>query len=121
MKKFLLISLSGFLIISGLLGYGIYWAFFDMQRLPEGRFLTEAVSPDGDYTVRAYVTDGGGATVAFSVRAELVFNDEDKRKKNIYWAYREETATINWIDNNTVEINGRHLNVPSEKYDFRNN
>ncbi|EMF45457.1 hypothetical protein B481_3334 [Planococcus halocryophilus Or1] len=27
MKKFLLISLSGFLIISGLLGYGIYWGY----------------------------------------------------------------------------------------------
>lgn len=119
MRKGLFIGLGVLLIVASLIGYGIYWAFFDMERLPEGELLTEAVSPDGTYTVRTYVTNGG-ATVAYAVRGELVFNDEDGKEKTIYWNDREESATIVWVDNDTVEINGRKLNVPQETYDFRN-
>lgn len=119
MKKALYISFGIFIVASALVGYGIHWVFYDMERLPEGEFLTEAVSPDGTYTVRIYVTNGG-ATVAYAVRGELIFNDEDGKEKNIYWNYREDSATIEWVDNDTVEINGRTLNVPQETYDFRN-
>lgn len=107
------------LVVALLLGYGVYWAFFDMDRLPTGEYLTEETSPDGKYTLKAYVTNGG-ATTAYSVRGELVVNDKNAKVKNIYWNYREETADISWQDNNTVVINGHSLDVPSEKYDFRN-
>lgn len=40
--------------------------------------------------------------------------------KNIYWNYNEETANIELKDNDTVVINGQTLNVPEEKFDFRN-
>ena len=119
MRKSLIISTGIFIVIAALVGYGVYWAFFDMQRLPAGEFLTEAVSPDGSYTVRTYVTNGG-ATVAYAVRGELVFNDEEGKEKTIYWNDREESATILWVDDDTVEINGHQLNVPQETYDFRN-
>ncbi|MEH7402785.1 DUF5412 family protein [Gottfriedia acidiceleris] len=39
--------------------YGVYWAFFDMNRLPKGDYLTEEKSPNGNYTLKAYVTSGG--------------------------------------------------------------
>ena len=107
------------LLFVGIIGYGVYWAFFDMNRLPSGEYLTEEMSPDRKYTLKAYVTNGG-ATTAYSVRGELVFNDKDKKTKNIYWNNRENTATISWIDNNTVEINGHTLDVKRDKYDFRN-
>lgn len=119
LKKGLLIGFGSFTLIAALFGYGVYWAFFDMQRLPEGEFLTESVSPYGAYAVRAYVVNGG-ATVAYSVRGELIFNGEDKRAENIYWNYREDSAAITWIDDDTVDINGHLLTVPTEKYDFRN-
>ncbi|WP_429993264.1 DUF5412 domain-containing protein [Metabacillus fastidiosus] len=102
----------------GCICYGVYWAFFDMDRLPEGEFLTEQISPDGKYTLKAYITNGG-ATTAYSVRGELIFHERNNKKKNIYWEYREETASINWIDHDTVVINGHKLNVPNERYDFR--
>lgn len=89
-----------------------------MNRLPEGEFLTEQISPDGKYTLKAYVTNGG-ATTAYCVRGELIFHERNNKKKNIYWEYREETASINWIDHDTVVINGHKLNVPNERYDFR--
>ncbi|EIM05249.1 hypothetical protein A1A1_17300 [Planococcus antarcticus DSM 14505] len=50
----------------------------------------------------------------------MVFNDDNKRNNNIYWNYREDSATINWIDEDTVDITGQQLTVPKEKYDFKN-
>lgn len=123
-KKRLYIKLLNGLLIVGLaffslLGYGVYWAFFDMNRLPTGDYLTEETSPNGNYTLKAYVTDGG-ATTSYSVRDELVFNEKDNKTKNIYWNYREDTANIFWTDNNTVIINGHTLDVPSDKFDSTN-
>ncbi|MBO1581253.1 DUF5412 domain-containing protein [Bacillus sp. XF8] len=109
----------GGLFIVGVIGYGVYWAFFDMSRLPTGEFLSEETSPDGKYTLKAYVTNGG-ATTSFSIRGELVRNDQNKKTKNIYWNYRENTANIIWSDNDTVIINGHKLDVPNDKFDFRN-
>ncbi|KAA0956001.1 hypothetical protein FQ087_15145 [Sporosarcina sp. ANT_H38] len=107
------------LLFGALVGYGVYWAFFDMNRLPAGEYLTEETSPNGEYTLKAYVTNGG-ATTSYSVRGELVFNKKFNGTKNIYWNYREDTANIIWEDNNTVVINGHTLNVPNAKFDFRN-
>lgn len=90
-----------------------------MNRLPTGDYLTEETSPDGNYTIKAYLTNGG-ATTSFAIRGELVFNNRKNKEKNIYWNYREETANIEWINNDTVIINGKTLNVPNDKFDFRN-
>lgn len=117
-KKLLKVFIIGSLLIVGLVGYGVYWAFFDMNRLPTGEYLTEETSPNGKYTLKAYVTNGG-ATTSYSVRGELVFNDKNNKTKNIYWNYREVSANISWTDNNTVIINGHTLDVTKEKLDFR--
>jgi hypothetical protein len=98
--------------------YAVYWAFYDMNRLPKGEFLTEESSLDGKYTLRAYVTNGG-ATTAYAVRFELVYNEKEDKKRNIYWNYREETAEITWTDEDTVVINEVSLDVPDEEFDFR--
>lgn len=118
-KKIALICSIIFLSLSCLVGFGIYFLFFDMNRLPQGEYLTEETSPDKSYTVRAYLSNGG-ATTAYAVRVELVFNNQKDKSKNIYWNYREETAAIKWLDNDTVIINGHTLDVPNEKFDFRN-
>ncbi|WP_352926989.1 DUF5412 domain-containing protein [Peribacillus simplex] len=116
MKKKLNIVIS--LLIIGLLGYGIYWAFFDMNRLPKGDLISTVTSPDETYTLKAYVSSGG-ATTDFSVLGEMNFNKEKRKPKNIYWNYHEEKANIKMVDNDTVIINGHQLEVPSETYDFR--
>jgi len=122
-KKAFMKILKGFMIVGLLLvavvGYGVYWAFFDMNRLPKGEFLTEETSPDGTYTLKAYVTNGG-STTSYAVRGELVFNKRSNKIKNIYWNYHEDTANITWTDNNTVVINGYALDVRNDKFDFRN-
>jgi len=115
LKVFLVV---GILFIA-LLGYGFYALFIDMDRLPTGEYLTEETSPNGKYTIKAYINNGG-ATVSFAIRGELVFNEKSNKTKNIYWNYREETANITWTDNDTVVINGHSLDVPKGKFDFRN-
>ncbi|TBV90164.1 hypothetical protein EW028_00580 [Lysinibacillus sp. OL1] len=117
-KKLLLRLMIGCLLFIILIGYGVYWAFYDMNRLQTGEYLTEATSPDGKYTIKAFVTNGD-ATTSNGIRGELVFNEQGYKTKNIYWNYREDTADINWIDNNKMIINGYTLKVPNEKFDYR--
>lgn len=89
-KKIVKISLIVGVLFMGLIGYGVYWSFFDMNRLPTGEYLTEETSPDGTYTIKAY-RNNGGATTSYSIRGELVFNKNNSKTKNIYWNYREDT------------------------------
>ncbi|UJF16614.1 DUF5412 domain-containing protein [Jeotgalibaca sp. MA1X17-3] len=115
MKKKIILSL---LVIVGLLSYGFYWAFFDMNRLPEGELIADVSSPKETYTIKAYLTNGG-ATTSYAIRGELHFNDSNKKAKNIYWNNREEEVEIEWMDDDTVRINGIELEVEDEKFDFR--
>lgn len=117
-KKIVKILLIISFLFIGFVGYGVYWAFFDMNRLPRGEYLTEETSPDGTYTLKAYVSSP--SLSADAVRGELIFNKRNGKTKNIYWNYRESTAKIEWLDNETVVINGHTLKVPNEKYDWRN-
>jgi len=117
-KKIVRISLIISFLFIGFVGYGIYWAFFDMNTLPTGEYLTEETSPDGTYTLKAYVSVTNLSSDA--VRGELVFNKHNGKTKNIYWNYRESTANIEWLDTKTVVINGYTLEVPNERFDFRN-
>lgn len=117
-RKILVIILVVILIITTFVTCGVYWAFFDMNRLPKGELITEANSPDGTYTIKAYLTNGG-ATTSYAIRGELNFNNKKSNPRNIYWNYRQNKAIIEWIDNDTVIINGHELNVPNEKFDFR--
>lgn len=110
--------ISALALIIVLLSYSVYWVFFDLDRLPEGSLISEVQSPDGTYTLKAYLVNGG-ATVSYAVRGELVFNEKRMQPKNIYWNYREEEARIEWIDGDTVVINGHELDVNHDRYDYR--
>lgn len=89
----------------------------NMANLPQGEFLNSYESPDSNFTINIYL-DGGGATTDFAIRGELVDN-HNNNKKNIYWGYHEQEADVDWIDEETVIINGRELNIFKDSYDFR--
>lgn len=79
-------------------------------------FLMSSQSPDGKYNLEAYRTEPG-ATVDFSIRVYLITDDG---KSIIYDAYHEYEAEIDWIDNTTVSINGKTLDLSKgEKYNWR--
>lgn len=88
----------------------------DSQTNNPETFLMVSQSPDGKYNLEAYRTEPG-ATVDFSVRVYLTTDD---RKAIIYDAYHEYEAEIVWIDNTTVSINGKTLDISQgDKYDWR--
>ena len=104
-------------IIIAILFYGVYLAFFDMARL-KGEFISEVKSPNGTYTVKSYLSNGG-ATTGYAILGELNYNKVNKKPKNIYWNYREEKADIEWTDEVTVIINGHKVNILHDTFDFR--
>lgn len=88
-----------------------------MDNLPTGELMETVCSPDGTYQVNSFLVSGN-ATVDFCVRCEVIEN-ATQEKRNIYWEYRCEKASVKWIDNKTVEINGKPLNVITDSYDWR--
>lgn len=97
--------------------YVINWAFFDIQRINGQKYLTESSSPNGTYTVTAYLNNGG-ATTSYSVLG-ILKNNKNGKIKNIYWQYRCEKAEIEWLNDESIRINGVELNVKNEIHDYR--
>jgi major membrane immunogen (membrane-anchored lipoprotein) len=60
----------------------------------------------------------GGATTSYSIRGELVDHVKGSMK-NIYWGYRENQTHVKWLDDYTVTINDRKLDVRKDTYDWR--
>ncbi|MBP0723689.1 hypothetical protein J5Y03_00645 [Bacillus sp. RG28] len=54
-----------------------------------------------------------------NVRVEIV-NNKTKKSKTIYYNFVEGPLNIEWIDNDTIKIENKILNVEKETYDFRN-
>ena len=106
------------IIVAMLLFSGVYWLAFDMGRLSEGDLIAEETSPQGTYTLKAYVVNPH-ATVSYAVRGELHFNRAKAKPQTIYWNYREEVADIHWLEENRVVINGIELSIPYGIFDFR--
>lgn len=116
-KKYIItIFIIVFIIIGGV-SYIINWAFFDIQRINGQEYLDESTSPNGTYTVTTYLNNGG-ATTSYAVLGTLK-NNKNGKSKNIYWQYRCEKAEMEWLNDETIKINGIELNVKSEIYDYR--
>ncbi|NPC94153.1 DUF5412 domain-containing protein [Bacillus sp. WMMC1349] len=117
-RKILFILLAILLAAAVLSSYVVYTHFYSMDHLPEGKWIQSSTSPNQQYKLNIYLVNKGGATVAYSIRGELL-NVSNGKRKNIYWGYREQKATITWKDNNHVSINNRVLDVRSDTYDWR--
>lgn len=86
------------------------------QTCNQETFLMSSQSPDGKYNLEAYKTEPG-ATVDYSIRVYIVNGDH---KSLIYDAYHEYDVKIIWIDDSTVAINDKSLDISrGETYDWR--
>lgn len=105
------------LLVPALAGYGIYWAFYDIQRFSGQELLDTLSSPDGHYTVSIY-RNNGGATTGY-VLLGTVKDQQSGRERNLYWQDHQDLDRLCWIDETTVEINGTLLDVRRDSYDCR--
>lgn len=94
----------------------VFLSMETMLLLPKGRFISDAVSPDADRIVKVYRCNEG-ATVDFAIRCEV--SGKGLVTRNIYWQYHASEASVSWLDNDTVCINGILINVLTERYDYR--
>lgn len=101
-----------------LVAYGIYWAFFDLQRINGQEVLQEVPSPSGDDTIIVYLNNGG-ATTSYAILC-TVKDNQTGRERNIYWQDHRDDANVQWVDDDTVIINNVELDVWKDSYDFRN-
>jgi hypothetical protein len=79
-RKLLIFVLFPITLVASLIGFGVYWAFYDMNRFSGGEIITQSTSPNGTYTVKAFLSSGG-ATTDFTVRGQLIFNKLSKKNE----------------------------------------
>lgn len=91
--------------------------FYNINNLPEGKFLFSSMSPGGQYTLKLYLVDGG-QTLGKGIRGELV-DIETKKSKNVYWVAGEEHAMVGWASDEVVSVNGHTVDVSKYVYDWR--
>ena len=90
-----------------------------LDNLPQVELIDSSVSPNGKYTVNAYLCSGN-ATTDFSVRCEVV-DSETSKCRNIYWKYHQEDVSLYWKSENILYYfkEPSELNVLTDKYDWR--
>ena len=104
------------LIIVILLFIG-YRLFFDLESLPEGVFISEVSSPMDEYTIKFYINETSLSSP--SLKGVLFYNEQDNQRKTIYNEYKQHEAIVEWVDNDTIIINGHQLNILEDVYDWR--
>ena len=120
MKKYIKIIIPIVIVFSLIIAfviYGIHWASFDIQRIEGQEVIQEIISPNDNYTITAYLNNGG-ATSDYAVLCSVIDNQTGK-ERNIYWQYHCSDVDIEWKDERTVIINGIQLDVLKDSYDYR--
>lgn len=117
-KKIIALILAIVILLSG---FGVYHFFYDTQAIEPKQYLSETVSPNYEYTIRAYI-DNGNATEGSSVLCVLYDHDSNKELRNIYWNHDCDSAEIEWLSDTSVIINGTKIDdITKDKFDFRFN
>lgn len=109
MKKMLITAVLGLAICCAVL---IYF----MNSVADGQYIGSSVSPDKTAKINVYLVSPALSDDA--VRCECEFIDSGQRR-NVYYAYHWSDASVEWVDEQTVIINGKELNVESDLYDWR--
>ena len=98
-------------ILSTLLSIALFLAISSTifaSSLGINELIKTVQSPDGNYTIDFYLYDAGAAG-SFGVRGEI--NGPLWFKKRIYYQSRVEHVEVEWVNNSTVSINKRTLNL----------
>jgi Tol biopolymer transport system component len=116
MKKRIIFTLI--LVIVPLLIWVNYYMNYNLDRLkPEAEeILVEKISPDNKYKVTVGLSSYN-ATTPWNIRG-VATNLSNNEERVIYWN-KGETATLEWVDNRTVVINGKEIDVVEGSYDYR--
>lgn len=79
--------------------------------------LSESTSPDDSYTITAYLNNGDSKT-DYAVLC-VIKDNKSKDERNIYYNTDGANANIQWVDDDTVVINGIVLEAKNGEFDNR--
>lgn len=117
-KKIIVIIL---ILTIAIVGFISYACFFSTDVIDGQEEIASYTSPEGTYQLVIFRNDGG-ATTSYAVLGVLYKNDDSNYSRNIYWENRQDDADVEWLDDDTVIINGHRIeNVEKDKFDFRYN
>ncbi len=117
MNRFICYFVAAIICIAVVIGLLFVFRIGVVQGNADDTLLFCSSSPNGKITLEVYRVEAG-ATVDFSIK---VYRIQGTQKVLIYNAYHEYEATIQWVNDNIVRINGRELNLSQgETYDWRN-
>lgn len=115
-KRFVMFLLCLIVIIALILI--LAYVFFSYRIPNGGELIDQVTSPNGEYTVEAYLMHN--SLSADAIRCDVVMNEsESNYKRTIYWNYPCDYADIIWGYDDSVIINGMEINVKNGRYDFR--
>jgi hypothetical protein len=101
MKKLICYTTAALCILCGVISLTACGLFMSEE------LLEISSSPDGTYTVEAYLTNGG-ATTDFGIK---VYQKTNIGSKEIYYHYHRSKVTIEWQNDSVVVINGTPLDL----------
>lgn len=87
-----------------------------LQEINGQDYISKSDSADGNYTVTAYLNDGDNSDYAVLC---TVTDNSTGETRNIYWNNNCANANIQWVNNETVVINGTVVNVKNGGFDYR--
>jgi hypothetical protein len=97
-----------------LIGFFAVFLFFDSVAPLVITPLGEYISPDKKHVCIVYVTDGGATTpftVIGQIRGTWIIGS-----RTVYSVDNIEEATVRWVNNRTVRINGVKLDIYKDQY-----
>ncbi len=113
-----IVAVAAFVVmLFNLVGFCIDSFFYNINNLPQGKFLFSSMSPGGQYTLKLYLVDGG-QTLGKGIRGELMDIDTGEAK-NVYWVVGEDNALVGWASDTVVSVNGHTVDVSNYVYDWR--
>ena len=118
-KAKIIAVLVSVILVAVVITSALYIKFFTIWGIKGQKPINSVSSPDGRYTVTAYLNDGG-ATTSYCVLA-AVKDNKTGFERNIYWQEDVDVAYIDWVDETTVIINAAELDVQKDTYDYRKN
>ncbi len=115
----ILVFLLIFVMFFNMIGLAVDSFSFDMDKLPNGKYLYNVAAPDGISVLCVYLVDIKG--IGSAVRCELNTLDEggNRQVKNIYWETGVRTCNVSFINATTALINDHEVNINGTPYDSR--
>lgn len=112
----LIATLSGFVLVSSIYIYKIYFfTFNDIDREYAQKGPGPVTSPTGEYMANAYYEPYGGAAGGVNVWVEITKQNDNDEKKTIYYSDVNNNFNIEWVDEDTLLIINESSKYPNLK------